>query len=99
MAENHTTGILDRSITWLRETLGPPLHELHEPLDMWLDSLPMWMAKASAVALFVIAGIWVVCLRRNFVYLGALDDARWRDLRIWAVFLLVVYASVYITLG
>ncbi len=99
MPDNETSRILDQSIAWLRETLGPPLHALHEPLDVWLDSLPMWMAKASAVALFVFAGIWVVRLRREFVYLGAPDQARWRDLRIWAVFLLAIYASVYITLG
>jgi len=99
MVNNDTTGILDRSIAWLRDSLGPPLHDLHRPLDLWLDSLPMWMAKTSAVGLFVIVGIWAVCLKREFVFLGAPDNARWRDLRIWAVFLLAVYATVYITLG
>lgn len=99
MVENESPGLLTRSIDWLRETLGPPLHQLHEPLDLWLDSLPMWMAKASAVGLFVLAGIWAVSLRREFVFLGAPNQKRWRDLRIWAVLLLMLYTTVYLTLG
>lgn len=99
MVENESPDMLTQSIDWLRETLGPPLHQLHEPLDLWLDSLPMWVAKASAVGLFVLAGIWVVSLRRDFVFLGAPNQARWRDLRIWGVFLLLLYTTVYLTLG
>ena len=99
MNDSETPGVLTRSIDWLRETLGPPLHQLHEPLDLWLDSLPMWMAKASAVGLFVIAGLWAVSLSREFVYLGAPNQARWRDLRICAVILFTLYTIVYITLG
>jgi hypothetical protein len=83
----------------VRTGLGPPLKALHGPLDRLLDSLPMWVAQACAISLFVLAGLFAWCLPRRFVYLGAPDHARWRDLRIWATLVLVPYVLIYYFLG
>jgi len=82
-----------------RETLGPPLKSLHEPIDNWLGSLPMSVAMACAVGLFVLAGIWVWTLRADFIFRGAPDRSRWRDLRIWSMVVLLPYIAIYLLLG
>ena len=83
----------------IRDVLGPVLKPLHAPLDAWLGSLPMWVAMACAIGLFVVAGIWVWCLPRAFVYRGAPDNRWWRDLRIWATVVLLPYIGIYLLLG
>ncbi len=83
----------------LRLSIAAPLRSLHQPLDTWLDSLPMWVAHVCALALFVIAGLWVLTLSRDFVYLGAPSKSRWRDLRLWSLALLFPYITVYWWLG
>lgn len=83
----------------IRANIGPHLKRIHQPLDQFLDSLPMWVAQACAIGLFAAAAIFTWCLPRRFVYLGAPDNARWRDLRIWATLILVPYMVIYLILG
>ncbi len=83
----------------IRADLGPPLRSLEAPLDRWLSSLPMGVAQAAVISLFLVVGCWVWTLRRSYVYLGAPSQARWRDLRIWATLLLLPYVAVYYLLG
>jgi len=61
----------------------------------WIHALPIWFAKAGAVLIFggVIAFTWT--LPRDFLYLGAPDNARWRDLRVWATVLLAFQFLIY----
>ena len=83
----------------LRLAIAAPLKALHQPLDNWLDSLPMWVAQVCAVGLFVVAGLWVLTLSRDFVFLGSPSKSRWRDLRLWSLALLLPYIVVYWWLG
>lgn len=76
-----------------------PLRAFHEPLDAWLGNLPMWVAMACAIGLYVVAVIWVWGLRREFVFRGATDNRWWRDLRIWATIVVIPYVAVYLVLG
>ncbi|MGV7927879.1 MAG: hypothetical protein AB2L13_03060 [Spirochaetota bacterium] len=61
----------------------------------WIHGLPLWTAKLGAVLLFagVLATVW--SLPKEFVYFGAPDRARWRDLRVWATVLLAVQCGIY----
>lgn len=61
----------------------------------WIHMLPVWTAKIGAVTLFggVIVFTWT--LPKDFIYLGAPDGARWRDLRIWATVLVVFQIVIY----
>lgn len=90
---------IEQFALWLRATIGPPLKSIHQPVDQWLGSLPMWVATASVVALYAIAVIWVWTLRREFVFRGAPDRRGWRDLRIWATLIVVPYVAIYLVLG
>jgi hypothetical protein len=91
--------LVERIDSALRSTLGPPLKSLHEPIDAWLGSLPMSVALACALGLYLIAVIWVWTLRREFVFRGAPDQKPWRDLRLWATFVVIPYVAIYIWLG
>ncbi len=84
---------------WIRSTLGPPLKSLHQPLDDWLGSLPMSIAMACAIGLFVVAGLWVWTLKTDFIFRGAPDRNRWRDLRLWSMAVLLPYITIYLLLG
>lgn len=95
-AEPNGPGMLETLSQWLRDWVAPPLQALLAPLDRWLDGLPAWAGPACAVALFVLAGACVLFLKREFIYRGAPDQARWRDLRIWALLALLPYIAVYL---
>ena len=83
----------------LRQILGPPLKAFHAPIDQWLGRLPMSVAMACAVGLYVVALVWVWGLSREFVFRGAPDSHWWRDLRIWATAVVIPYIAIYLLLG
>ena len=80
----------------LRANIAPHLRALHAPLDAWIDGLPFWVPKACALTLFALAGLWALTLKRQYVYLGAPDQAGWRDLRFWALLILLPYVLIYL---
>jgi hypothetical protein len=90
---------LDRLQESLRGRFGPPLKALHVPIDEWLGQLPMTVAIVSAVGLYVVALIWVWLLRSDFIFRGAPDHHRWRDLRIWATIVVLPYIAIYFFFG
>ena len=91
--------LLEKVDFFLKATFGPPLKALHAPIDRWLGSLPMSVAMACALGLYVIAVIWVWRLKKEFVFRGAPDQNKWRDLRIWATLVVIPYVAVYILFG
>jgi hypothetical protein len=70
-----------------------------DPLDRMLDAIPMGVAQAIVIGLFVVAAVVCCCLRRKYVYMGAPDQKAWRDLRLWSVLLVIPYILVYIVFG
>ncbi len=74
---------------------GPPLHDV---IDRWLLAIPIAWARFVVVAMFALAAVWVLSLKRDYVYLGAPDTSRWRDLRLWTVVFLIPYIIVYLVL-
>jgi len=83
----------------LRNTLGPSIKAMHEPIDIWLGSLPMSVAMACTIGLYVAAGIWIWTLKKEFVFRGAPSRKWWYDLRLWATVILLPYIAVYVLLG
>jgi hypothetical protein len=76
--------------------LAPPLRALEGPLDAWIGGLPWWAPKACFIGFFLIVAIWVFLIKSDFVYLGAPDRARWRDLRLWTALALLPYILLYL---
>ena len=91
--------LLEQIDQFARGIFGPPLKALHTPVDNWLASLPMGVAMACALGLYGLAVIWVWTLKREFVFRGAPDQRRWRDLRVWATLVVIPYVLVYVFLG
>ncbi|MBX7166581.1 MAG: hypothetical protein K1X74_09570 [Pirellulales bacterium] len=83
----------------LHEHLAPALRSLQLPMDDFFNALPLWAGKVALMGLFISAAIWSMSLKRSFVYLGAPDQARWRDLRLWALAVLAPYVLIYWWLG
>jgi len=92
-------GILNGISSALKETLGPPLKSIQHPIDVWLGGVPMWVAMACCLGLFIAALIWVWQLKRDFIYQGSPDQAWWRDLRLWATVVVIPYLAAYYFLG
>ncbi|TAL30649.1 MAG: hypothetical protein EPN93_19435 [Spirochaetes bacterium] len=61
----------------------------------WIHGLPLWTAKIGAGIFFlsILVIAWIMPL--EFVFHGAPDRARWRDLRIWATILVAVQCILY----
>jgi hypothetical protein len=43
--------------------------------------------------LLILIGVWL--LPKDYIFRGAPDQARWRDLRLWALVLVIIHAFVY----
>jgi hypothetical protein len=67
-----------------------------EALISLLGMIPMWGVKALVVMLF--AGLVVLALRlpRDYIFTGAPDKNRWRDVRIWIVVVVILEVLVYL---
>lgn len=88
----------DSYLQALRDHVAPPLKSLFAPLDTFLGGLTTDVGRWCAAALLITAGIAVLFVRRDYVYLGAPDRHRWRDLRIWTLFALAPYVFIYLRL-
>ena len=62
----------------------------------WLAGLPLWWGKVVAVVCFVGIAIWAWRRPRSFIFEGAPDNNRWRDLRVWATVLMGVQIVIYL---
>ena len=63
----------------------------------WLAGIPLLWGKIFAVATFVGVIIWVWFRPKRFIFLGAPDKRKWRDLRIWASILMIIQIIIYLS--
>lgn len=90
------SGFWHHPLDSFRQAVGPPLETVYRPIDTWLNDLPSWAPQACAVGLFVVVAIGVLCLKRDYAFLGAPDRLLRRDLRIWAILTMLPYVLVYL---
>ena len=62
----------------------------------WLLSIPLYWATIIGILLFVGVIIVVWRLPRKYILSGALDQAGWRDLRIWATVICLIQIGLYL---
>ena len=60
----------------------------------WLSGVPIEIARWVFLVLFIIIGGLVWLVPAEYVFEGAPDRRWWRDLRLWAVFVL---ATIFVT--
>jgi len=62
----------------------------------WMADLPLWWGKVVAVVCFFGMAIWAWRRPRSFIFEGAPDNHRWRDLRVWASVLMGIQIVIYL---
>ncbi|MCK4422127.1 hypothetical protein KAW18_12000 [candidate division WOR-3 bacterium] len=66
---------------------------------MDLAKIPMYWGLIVSVIIFVGIAIWAVLNPREYIYEGAENRARWRDLRIWAAVLMGIQIAIHVIWG
>ena len=61
----------------------------------WLSSLPVWWANVITVVLFIAIAGACFAVPKSVFMADAPDQARWRDIRWWAVILIAVQLGIY----
>ena len=64
----------------------------------WTQNFELWMIKFCFVAFFMSIALFVLWQKKEFVYVGAPNHAKWRDLRLWALAILLMQTFIYICL-
>ena len=54
------------------------------------------VARGVFLAFFVLLLVLVLLLPKEYIFRGAPDHALWRDLRLWAVILVLIHVCVYL---
>ena len=71
------------------------LHRVFGPLDAVLGSIPFAAARWIVVAFLVVAALSPLLLSDAYIYLVSADRSRRRDLRLWAVLIMLPYILIY----
>ena len=53
------------------------------------------LAKTIFLGFFLLLIVGVYSLPRNYIFRGSPTQSRWRDLRLWALLLVLLHAYVY----
>ena len=61
----------------------------------WLADLPVWWANVITVVLFIAIALACFLVPRRALMEDAPDQARWRDIRWWALALIIVQLGIY----
>ncbi|MGD9347586.1 MAG: hypothetical protein PVH84_17095 [Candidatus Aminicenantes bacterium] len=62
----------------------------------WLEGIPLATGKYCAVLFFAGMIIWAWFRPNKYIFEGAPDKSRWRDLRFWATIFLGIQIVLYI---
>ena len=57
--------------------------------------LPVVWANYISIAGFVFLGLLVWVITKPLIYIDASDQAKWRDIRVWATVLIVFQVTLY----
>lgn len=61
----------------------------------WLARLPVWWANLITLALFLGIAVGCFAVPRQSFMADAPDQARWRDIRWWALVLIALQLGIY----
>ncbi len=66
-------------------------------MNEWLMSLSLVWGKVIAIIAFVGIAAWTWMRPKSFIFQGAPDSSKWRDLRVWATILMAVQVVIYLS--
>ncbi len=61
----------------------------------WLQSAPVWWANTITQVLFVLIALACFLVPSRVFMNDAPDQSRWRDIRFWALALVIVQLGIY----
>ena len=64
----------------------------------WAHGMSVSTARVFFLGFFALVALFGASFSRAYVYRGAEDEARWRDLRIWVIGIMAIPAVIYLTL-
>ena len=64
--------------------IGETWNVLSGLVNAVVGAFPLWSVKLLVIGIFLGLSGWSFTLSDDYVYRGAPDRSRWRDLRIWA---------------
>ncbi len=62
----------------------------------WLTDVSLTAAHIIILLAFIIPLIFALVLPRAYIYLGAKDQKKWRNLKWWIVILVAIQVLVYV---
>lgn len=66
---------------------------------MDLTRIPLYWGVIVTGIIMVGIAIWAAFRPREYIYEGAPNNARWRDLRIWAALLMAIQIAIHLVWG
>ena len=61
----------------------------------WLDNVSLEGARLFLIMAFMIALVFGMLTRKEYIFKGAKNFKKWRDFRIWIIILVVVQVILY----
>ncbi|MFQ6038836.1 MAG: hypothetical protein ACE5LV_09495 [Candidatus Aminicenantales bacterium] len=65
-------------------------------MECWLQDVSLGWGKVIATVFFAGMALWAWFRPKSYIYRGAPDRRRWRDLRLWATLLLGIQVVLYL---
>lgn len=62
----------------------------------WLNNLPIAWGKFLVILAFIAPLVFALTMKKHYIYAGASDNARWRNLKLWVLVIVVVQVAVYL---
>jgi len=63
----------------------------------WLADLPIGFARIILLLAFMVPLVFAFILPRAYIYLGAKDHKKWRNLKWWVLGLVIIQVAIYWT--
>ena len=77
------------------DVLARLLTGFFDPIHALMRSIPLDSARFFVLVLLAVPLIALLMQKRSFIFRGAPDDKAWRDLRLWAVIVMLPYLVLY----
>ena len=71
------------------------LHAFFGPVNGLMQRIPLEWARFFVLVLLLVPLVVLLLQKRSFILRGAPDQKGWRDLRLWAVVVMLPYLVLY----
>ena len=61
----------------------------------WISGLDLSIAKILILSVFVLQFIFILFLKKDYIFAGAPDRKNWRNLKIWVLILSAIMITIY----